>query len=547
MPFDGFTVRAIARELNAALSGARIDKIAQPDADTLVISARGGVNRRLLATCAAACPRVCLTDTARENPAAAPLFLMVARKQIGGGRIVSVGQRGFDRVIEIRVESRDEFGEPRRRVLVAEMMGKHSNVILTDGAGIILDALRRVPASVSGFRQVLPGLPLGLPPGGRLDPTALSAEQFAEAARGGLKTAFEGISPVMAEEIAARAGGDETRMAGIFAELIREADSGAAYIYRDGGRAVDFACVTIRNYSLYEAERVSGPSEAAERFYAVKDAAYRQAQRAADIKRLVKSAADKCRKKLDAIDKALAESEGRGKYRAYGELLTAYAHMAAPGAESLAVQDWNGGGEVVIPVDPELGAVGTANKYFKRYGKDKRAAVVSAERRERALMELRYLESVADETERAETYGELTEIRAELAAAGYVRNRSPKKAPKIKPSGPRRFERGGFTILVGRNNAQNDAITKAAAPGDIWLHAKDIPGSHTIIRAEGRAVPDGVIEYAASLAAYYSSADKSALCAVDHTARRHVKKPPASPPGFVTYTRQKTIFALPEP
>ncbi len=566
MPLDGIMLGAVVRELQR-LEGGRIDKVSQPERDEIVLTIRsGGENLRLLLSASPSNARIHLTQESKPNPAAPPALCMLLRKRLLGGRILGIEQVRGDRVALVRVESPDEMGDITEKRLVLEIMGRHSNLIFVDGENRILDSAHHVPLSVSRVRQVLPGLPYADPPGearadpGELDPQQLYAllEEAREPFHRALQGRINGLSPASCREVLAAGGLTEPypspaelapeRLAVIcqgmdaFFRRIREGDYAPLLLSWDGGlEALPFPYATLAGV-----EEPMSASQALEATYRRRDHEQRQAQRSLGLRQALNTHLERNRRKQQVLRETLLSSKDMDAFRIRGELLTAQLWRAEAGARSVEVDDYYAGGTVTLELDPRLTPAENAQRYFKRYQKLKNAAVAAREQLEAALEEEDYLESLLQSAQACDREDELAEIRQEMAQAGYLKPVRAKQ--KLQPSRPLRFQAAdGREILVGRNNLQNDTLTlRTAANTDLWLHVKDRPGSHVILRTENRPVPPEIEREAALLAARYSSAGESANVPVDITLIKHVRKPSGSRPGFVIYDHQHTLYVTPE-
>jgi predicted ribosome quality control (RQC) complex YloA/Tae2 family protein len=544
MAFDGYTVAAVVYEMKERLLGARIEKIYQPGRDEIVLRTRKpGAVSRLLLTANASAPRAHFIAAERDNPDKPPMFCMVARKRLSGGRITAVTQPGFDRNIHITVESADEMGDITPKTIAVEMMGRHSNIILVDSRGFIIDSVHRVPINVSSVREILPGgrfIPP--PPRGKEDPREapdLGWPPFAPR--------FNGVSARLDEEIARRAMSAGLPAADVFRNMLEKAARGEFEFFvetREGGRTGDSAC-----YYIEGGRRFESVSEMLEFYYRERDAETRLSQRAADLQKLLSANIDKRIRKRALLRQTVSDAENRDALRLYGEIITANIYSIAKGEHLIEREDYNSPGETLkIPLDPRKTPSENAQFYFRQYSKKKRAEDAAKEQARKNEEELGYLESVLAALPACETEADINEVREELAGEGYVKRRGGKAAKTQKPSKPLSFEgENGARIFVGKNNRQNDELTfKTALPDDVWLHAKDIPGSHVIIKLNGAEFTESLAVKAAAAAAYYSKARGGSGVPVDYTRRRFVKKPSGAKPGFVVYTNQKTVLAAPE-
>ena len=573
MPLDAVCLSGIVGEVRGALLGLRIEKVQQPARDQLVLAFRGG--RRLLLCAGASQARIHLTAVSRENPASPPMFCMLLRKHLGGGRLTAVDQPALERVVVLTVEMVDELGEPGRRKLVLECMGRHSNLILLDGQDRIIDCLRRVDMEMSQARQVLPGLFYRLPPAqGKADPLAVGQAEFRRLLNGvpdgtdaaaWLLDSFFALSPLVCRELAhmackdaaaLRDREDRDRLAGTFSawqEMVR-GENGKRFtpwmLTRDG-KPADFSYMPIYQYgAAMEGQAWDAFSPMLDAFYETKEQAERVRQRGADLQRAAANARDRACRKLALQEKEYAQTQDRDRLRVFGELITANLYRMERGQRLLRAQNYYDpdGAEVDVPLDPLLTPQQNAAKYFKRYSKAKTAETCLAAQMDIARRERDWLESVLDELSRAETEQDFADIRRELRDAGYVKGPvSGRKEPRRGPSRPRAFiSSGGFRILVGRSNTQNDQLTREAFKSDYWFHTQRIHGSHVILCAGGREPDAQSMTEAAVLAAWFSQGRDSGRVAVDYTQIRHVRKPNGARPGMVVYDPYQTAYVAPD-
>ncbi len=574
MPLDAVVVRALAAELRDELLNMKIDKVFQPEKDELVLSLRGARGSlRLLLSAGGSHPRVYITKTQKENPSAPPMLCMLMRKHLCGGIIREVSNEPMERVIHLDIDTTDEFGDPSRKRLTAELIGRHSNIILTGADGRIIDCLRRVDSDMSGARQVLPGLFYRLPPGqqDKRDPLTLSHDEIRRMvddappeakADEWLLSVFLGLSPLVCREIAFLSCGDVSPRFFEFSDrksfsdaLCRvlgliENDAFKPYMLRKNGAPADICFMPVSQYSgVMEGEEMPGFSALLDTFYAQRDAGERMRQRSQDMTRTVSSARDRLLRKLVNQEKELESAKDRESLRRLGDLLTANLHLVRRGAESVTVDDfYSEEGEVAeIRLNPKLSPQQNAARFYKDYSRMKNAEKMLFAQIEAGKAELFYLESVLGEISLAESDSDLQGIRSELGETGYLKKAAAKKrgVPALRPL---RFRsEAGFLILVGRNNLQNDELTlKLADKNDVWLHTQKIHGAHVIISCGSEAPDDLTVTQAAMLAAYYSKARGGAKVPVDYTIVRNVKKPPGARPGGVIYKDFKTAFVTPD-
>ena len=599
MAFDGITTACLCKELSDRLTGARIYKIAQTDRDELVLTLkpaaeRGGGQCRLYLSADASLPLAYFTSKSRQAPLQAPSFCMLLRKHLQNGRILSVTQPGLERILRFEVEHLDEMGDLCRHTLVIELMGKHSNIIFLNDQEQILDSIKHISSLVSSVREVLPGRPYFVPDTrGKRDPLMETQEQFDALLQNNqvppaklLLSSYTGLSTQMAEELCYRAKISNDRSASSmtdrdrallwreFHALMQDVIGGkfAPAIYykkeeqgRRGAPAV-FSAVplfTCIDFSAgFEEVRFDSVSELLETFYAQKNEVTRIRQKSADLRHIVQTILERDLHKYDLQLKQIRDTEKRDKYRVYGELLNAYAYSVPAGSKSCEVDNYYTGEKMRIPLDPTLTPTQNARKYFDRYTKLKRTHEALTGLTARVKAEIDHLETIRTSLDLATGEGDLAQIRQELEENGFVKNRSGagKKRPGFDKSGAKKgrartplskplhyISSDGFDIYVGKNNYQNDQLTfHFAEPGDIWLHANDIPGSHVILRCGGKTmneIPDRAFEEAASLAAWYSAGREQGKVEIDYLLRKGVKKPGGAKPGFVVYYTNYSILA----
>ncbi len=577
MAFDSTVMGAVVAELRERLTGGRISKIYQPLADeiTLLIYA-GGENHRLLISANARFARLHLTREEKKNPPAPPTFCMLLRKYCTGGKILAIRQVGRERICRIHIGVIDELGNPAEYILVAEVMGKHSNIVLLGPQGRIVDAIRRVTEEVNRYRELLPGLPyIPPPPTEKLDPAAVTAEALGSPAENPGQAAWQfildrvdGLGPLMAKEAVARAGyPPETPVSqtdlGTLAEAVRELASPERYepalLYDPQGRLRDFHVLPLVHWEGRREGGGASVSACVAAFYGRKEEAERFRSLRGSLARLVRDEIGRVKRKLGHQLESLERAESAEEYRLMGELITANLWQIQKGATEVTVVNYydEDGGTITIPLDPALGPSENAQAYYRKYQKARSGLRIIEEQVARSKAELAYLEQVEATLEAAASMPELEEIRRELQAEGYLGEK--KKRRDGPQQGSRKGDRpappltvrstDGLEIWVGRNNRQNDYLTlKLASPHDLWFHTKEIPGSHVILRVPpGQEVPERAIHEAAALAAWYSRGRESASVPVDYTLRKHVRKPSGARPGMVIYEHQKTLWVTPDP
>lgn len=500
------------------------------------------------------------------------MFCMLLRKHLTGAKIVALTQPPLERLVRLELEITDDFGRPGRRTLVLEAMGRRSNLILLDGEGRIIDCLRRVDADLSAARQVLPGLYYEPPAaGGRLPVTEETEEGFFQKLASAnperqidafLLDCYFGMSPLMARELAFRAAGEtDCRLCALEGEerlwqevrnvtsMIRESRFTPVCLKRDG-RPEEFSCFPIVQYGgAMEMEVSSNFSKLLDEFYEAREQRERVRQRGADLIRTASTARDRLRRKLAMQERDYIQTQSRDQLRICGDLITSNLYRMERGQGKLVCENYydEAGSEAVIQLDPLLTPQQNAAQYYKRYAKAKTAEKYLRQQMEIARRDLEYLESVLEEIGRAETEQDFLEIRSELREAGFLKKQG-KKEPRQRAARPREFRTsGGFLVLVGRNNRQNDHLTlREADHRDLWLHTQKLHGSHVILRTGGQAVGEDDLVEAAKLAAWYSQARESGNVPVDYARVKDVKKPAGARPGMVVYTKYQTVNVTPE-
>ncbi|MDY4965501.1 MAG: NFACT RNA binding domain-containing protein [Dysosmobacter sp.] len=573
MALDAVCLRAVIEELRPQLLDLRVDKVQQPSRDQVILLLRG--SRRLLLNAGAGSPRIHFTELLRDNPAEPPMFCMLLRKYLVGGRVESLTQPGMERSAELTLRVTDEFGRESRRTLVLEAIGRRSNLILLDEERRIIDCLRRVDSEMSPERQVLPGLFYELPPTHEKRPftegdeadfrAALAAANPERPADAFLLDTYFGLSPLVARELVFQAAGDSGKRVYELTEAqetalwqavlslrqrVEDGDFQPICLYRDG-KPAEFSYLPIRQYGdLMENREMESFSALMDVFYESREREERTRQRGQDLIRSVTSARDRCRRKLAQQRQEYAKCQDRDQLRISGELITANLYRMERGQTKLTAENYYDPDcrEITIPLDPLLTPQQNAAKYYKRYTKARTAEKYLTEQMALAERDEAYLESVLEELRQAETEQDFLDIRAELRENGFLKRSGKEKKELKRATKPREFRTsGGWRVLVGRNNRQNDQLTtKTADYRDLWLHTQKIHGSHVILCCQGQAVPEEDLLQAARLAAYFSQAKDSANVPVDCAAVRYVKKPAGARPGMVTYTNARTLYVTPE-
>lgn len=573
MAFDAWMMRATLTEFRNEFPDAKIEKVLQPRNDEIdLVIHSGKVSRRLIFNVGPNAPRLQLSDAVKENPLKAPMFCMFLRKHLTGGRIISVSQPGLDRIAVFTVSCYDEMGFLTEKKMVCEIMGKYANLIMLDAEDKVVNALKIIDFAASTVRQVLPGLKYQMPAmQNKLSPLDVSRERFVEelsafpserSAEKFITGTFCGIATQIAHELTYRASGkidtplcemNAERFADVFFEwqkLLSEENYLPTVVLDESGKPIDYSYmdITYLGNSGVEVKHFQSLRELFDLYFAEKDRLCRIHQRAHDLITLLSNATARTERKLALQREALLESEHGSEYKKYGDLITANIYRLERGMESFTAVDYYDEScpEIEIKLDPRLDPSRNAQRMYKLYNKSKTAKEVLTEQIATWERELLYLDSVRAFLDRAESEQDLIEIRDELYRAGYASKLAgykPQKQSKLRPMQYKTS--GGYPLLVGRNNVQNDELTfRIAEKQDIWFHVKDIPGSHVIMVTDGEEPSERDYTEAAELAAYYSKATGD-LVAVDYTAVKNVKKPQGAKPGYVIYKTNYTAFVKP--
>lgn len=572
MAFDGIVIANLVKELKENLTGGKISKIAQTEKDELLFTIKNNrENYRLLLSVNASLPLVYFTSVNKPSPMTAPNFCMLLRKHIGNGKIISVTQPGLERCIHFEIEHLDEMGDLCRKLLIVELMGKHSNIIFCTPDLTIIDSIKHIPFQVSSVREVLPGRTYFLPQTvEKKDPLAADEAEFSTAlsqskvpAGKTIYTGFTGISPVMAEEFCHLASINTEVPAGELSQLERthlshtvrrmmeavtEGRFEPCIVYK-GEEPVEFSALPLTSFPPdCSLRRFPSISEVLETYYASRNVITRIRQKSSDLRRIVQTALERNYKKYDLQLKQLKDTEKREKYKIYGELLNTYGYELTGGEKELACLNYYTNEPVKIPLDPQLTARENSQKFFDKYNKLKRTYEALTDLTEETKREIEHLESISTSLDIALREEDLTQIKQELTEYGFIKKHGP-SGKKIKvTSRPFHYlSSDGFHIYVGKNNYQNEELTfKVATGNDWWFHAKGIPGSHVIVKSEGRELPDRAFEEAGSLAAYYSKGRSNEKVEIDYIQKKHVKKVSGAAPGFVIYHTNYSLMAEPK-
>lgn len=578
MPLDGITIRSITHELKEKIVGGKIDKIQQAEKDELLFSIRNNQqNYKLLVSANSANPRIYLAENyKKENPLQAPMFLMLLRKHIGGGRILSIEQNAFDRHILIDIEAYDELRNLKTKTLSIEIMGKHSNIILIDKeSNLILDSIKRVPLSMSSIREVLPQRLFVLPPSQEksnplnqisLNDFIAKLKSKSQPVYKAIYTSFEGIAPISSKELCYMANIHDSdltlelddlkyeRLKNSFDRVFENISENKFFpciVYRSNGDIMDFSALMLTMYDeKYEVVSYDSISNAAEKYYYGKDLKERIAQKTYGLRKSLQIKLDRLHSKLQKQINEINEAQSLDEFSRLGELLTANIYRIKKGMDKISVIDYNDPemSTIEIPLSENLTPSENIQVYYKKYNKAKSRIHELTMHLEQTREELLYLENVMVSINNIDSLDAIEDIRDEMVKQGYYSQSSVNKKKAKTLSKPMEFiSSDGYTILVGKNNTQNDALTlKISNPTDVWLHTKDIPGSHVIIKATLDEVSKEALFEAAMLSAYYSQARASSQVPVDYAPRKNVKKPNGARPGMVIYDDYGTVYVTPD-
>lgn len=580
MAFDGIVIANLAKELNERLAGGRIVKVAQPEKNEIILSIKQYDTYKLFLSADASLPLVYLTEQSKTNPMTAPNFCMLLRKHFNSARIISVTQPGLERSLDFSIEHLDEIGDLKKKHLIIEIMGKHSNLILCDEAYTIVDSIKHVSGFMSSVREVLPGRSYFLPQTvEKADPFSLTEDTFHQFVLSkniplakALYSGMTGISPLMAQEFCHRSGLSPDlpateltaeyalhlyKTVSRFIDTVKAGEFSPCIIFKDA-IPVEFSSVPLSCYSEHPSEGttiVTYPtiSEVLEEYYAKKNQSTLIHQKSSDLRRIVTAAIEREAKKLDLQQKQLTDTEKRDNYKVYGELITTYGYQVAPGSKSMKALNYYTNEEITIPLDDTITPLENAKKYFDKYNKLKRTYEALTVHLQETKEALNYMESVRLSLDMALSEADLNSIKEELTESGYIRrrfdkSRTNKKSAKKVVNPPMHFiSSDGYHIYVGKNNLQNDELTFNFASGaDWWFHAKGIPGSHVILKHDDKEIPDRTFEEAAALAAFYSKGKENDKVEIDYVERKQVKKPSGAKPGFVVYYTNYSMMASPD-
>lgn len=572
MAFDGIVISSLVHELNQTILGLKISKIAQPENDEILLTMKGNHGQfRLLLSASASLPFAYLTEENKTGPLTAPTFCMVLRKHIANGKITRIYQPGLERIIHIEIEHLNELGDLCKKELVIELMGKHSNIIFCNEDGVIIDSIKHVSSAMSSVREVLPGRQyfVAQTQEGKADAFEATKESFYQLIKEkpvnvtkAIYGSYTGISPLLANEIAYRAGIDgDASVASLSEEAVYHLanhfcwfmDDIKQYTYkpcivRNDLEPIEFSAVNLSVYKDYDVEEYESISKVLEVYYAEKNTYTRIRQKSVDLRKIVNTALERNVKKYDLQLKQLKDSEKKDKYKLYGEMIQAYGYGLAEGAKELLAENYYDNNNVIkVPLDPTISPMENAKKYFDKYGKLKRTAEALSELIKETKSEIDHLESIQNSLDIALSADDLVQIKQELSEYGFIKKNRSAKKEKIKSKPFHYISSDGYDIYVGKNNYQNDELTfKVATGNDWWFHAKGIPGSHVIVKANNEELPDRVFEEAGKLAGFYSKGRESDKIEIDYLQKKNVKKPNGSAPGFVVYYTNYSLTIHPD-
>lgn len=574
MALDGIFLHEIKNEIEKEAVGMRVEKVHQPSREELLLVLRGrSGQKKLLLSARANSPRIHFTEYPPENPKTPPMLCMLLRKHLTSAMITAFRQFGSDRILFVDFSATNEIGDRVNLSLVIEIMAQHSNIILINtDTNVIIDSVKRIDFSTSSVRQILPGLTYQLPPKqfklslfdeetDKITDKILSFKN--KNLSSAVLSSIEGISPVVSREIAFKVNendpfcgeADEEKLKEVITEIKEIINKGKAepYIVEDeDSRPVDFAFLKINQYGdIRKSKKEKSFSSLLDRFYHERDRIERTKQKSDDLYKKLTNLVHRISKKINVQTAELESCADREVLRINAELISANQYRLEKGAPFYEVENYYDNNNIIrIKADPSLSPTQNSQKYFKEYKKAKNAELMLTDIIEKSREELQYIESVLDELTRSESEDEINEIRRELSDNGYVKlkNTNSKNQKQAKALPPKKYmSDDGFTILVGRNNTQNDKLSLKTAKGnDMWLHTQKIHGSHVIIQSEGREISDLAIEQAGIIAAYNSNARMSSQVPVDFTEAKNLKKPNGAKPGFVIYHVYSTLFVKPD-
>jgi len=569
MALDGIVISNIVAELNSTILNSKISKIAEPEADELLLTLKGpNGSFRLSMSASASLPFIYLTPTNKVSPLTAPTFCMVLRKHIANGRITKIYQPGMERIINFEIEHLNEMGDLCHKVLIIELMGKYSNIIFTDSDGTIIDSAKRIPASVSSVREVLPGRAYTIPATqeDKYNPLTVDSKQFVDIISAkpltvskAIYSSFSGISPLVANELAHRAGLDADAPVAAYShdELLHlgsnftwmmediKNNRFTPNIVRDGNEPKEFSSIELTQYSDLTVTKYESISEVLD---SERNTYTRIRQKSADLRKHVNTLLERNQKKYSLQMKQLKDSEKREKYKVYGELINAFGYGLTPDDKFLEAANYYDDNKIIkIPIDNTKTPAENAQKYFDKYGKMKRTAEALNELILETKSQIDHLESIQNSLDIALSADDLVQIKDELIEYGFIKKGKGSKKQKVKSKPFHYISSDGFDMYVGKNNYQNDELTfKLATGNDWWFHAKGMPGSHVIVKTDNKELPDSTFEEAGKLAGYYSKGKNADKVEIDYLQKKNVKKPNGAAAGFVVYYTNYSLTIHPD-
>lgn len=572
MALDGLVISNLAKDCRDHLIGGRIYKIYQPENDELTFIIKNNRSTyRLLLSASASLPLVYLTTESKNNPVQAPNFCMLLRKHINNGRIIDIDQPGFERILIFTIEHLNDLGDLCRKQLIVEIMGKHSNIIFANEDGMIIDSIKHISAQISSVREVLPGRSYEFPPShGKVAPGEVDLPYFLNTICQkpltickAIYTSVTGISPLIANELCFRAGLDgndatasltEEQAARLYGEFVKLAEQIRQGNYEPNivlhkGVPMEFSSILLTSFPDCKLETFDSISEVLQNYYSMKDKVTRIKQKSADLRKIVATALERSSKKYDLQMKQLKDTEKREKYRIYGELLNTYGYHAEPNAKNLTCLNYYTNEEITIPLDTTKTPLENAKKYFAKYNKLKRTYEALSSLTLETKQEVEHLESISNALDIALEEEDLVELKEELIEYGYIKRRHSNQKQKKSKSKPLHYiSSDGYDIYVGKNNYQNEMLSfKFASGNDWWFHAKQMAGSHVIVKVPyGEELPDRTFEEAGRLAAYYSKGKDAPKVEIDYIQKKHLRKTPGGKPGFVIYHTNYSLMIEPD-
>lgn len=572
MAFDGLVMANVCYELKTCLVGGRISKISMPNKDELLLTIKNmAKNFRLLISANASLPLIYLSNINKQSPLNAPAFCMFLRKYIGTAKITDIYMESLERIIIIELEHNDELGDKCRKKLIFEMMGKHSNIIFCDENLKILDSIKRISASTSSLREVLPARTYFLPKElQKINPLTLDFESFYNLIKNSnenilrfLYLNYAGISPLLAEEICTRANIDSVSLASSLREIeykhlyrtfelimedIKDNRFSPTIVYKNE-EPIEFSSLSLSSYSstLFKSIKFESISALIYEYYSTKDTYIRIKQKSSDLRKIVSTILERNVKKFDLQRKQLLDSDKMDKFKVYGDLITTYGYELKGGEKELLCPNYyDDNKEIKISLDDTISAIENAKKYYDKYAKLKRTKDALTFQIEKTQADIKHLESIMTSLDLASDEDDLEQIRAELLDFSYIKKTSSTKKTKLVSKPLHFISSDGFHIFVGKNNFQNEELSfKLASSNDWWFHAKNVAGSHVIVKAENKELSDRCFEEAAALAAFYSSNRLNQKVEVDYMQKKNLKKVPNAAPGFVIYHNNWSMIVSP--